>query len=735
MKKLIFSSVLAIVFSSSLLAQEGLVMAANKLYDAKSYADAIPKYERVIKKDSNNTVVLGKLGDCYRLTNNTKGQVLCYGKLVEKGNADATQKLYYGQALMALGRYEEAKKSFSEYSADERGTTYVKALNNLQVFSKNSDAYKVDTVSFNSAENDFSPAYFAQGKIVFTSSRAKTQWINRKHGWTNNNYYGVYTTEKGSDGKYLKPTKFMRDLQSKYNDGPICFSQDKTTVYFTRNTSGGKTGKSSDGNFKLKIFEAKLNIDGFEKVTELSFNSLEYNCAHPAVSLDGKTLYFTSDMPGGFGGLDIWYSKLGDDGKWSTPLNMGEKINTKGNEMFPYVAFNGLFYFSSNAQEGLGGLDIYEAKIKTDGTVGKIYNMGIPVNSSADDFGIIFSDDMKSGYLSSNRKNGNMDDDIYSFSVLRDVKRGKDVIIKAVEKGNESVVIPNAKIKFNSDSAVANDKGEVTIFIEEDTQYALVAKADKYFEATDELSTKSSDQDEFTKTIALEKDPDLSLLAFVLDSKTNQSIEGVKVEIKDAVNGVLFDAANTTATGEYRKPLIGKKIGDKISFKISLEKQGYLPKTVSFDYSISKPGEIRLKELLNMTIGKVEVGGDLAKMIDMKPIYFDLGKSKIRPDAAIELDKVVKIMKEYPGMTVELGAHTDCRSAAAANMKLSTARAKASATYIASKGIPRERITGKGFGESKLLNGCACEGKLVSNCTEEDHARNRRTEFIITKLK
>lgn len=735
MKKLIFSSVLAIVFSSSLLAQEGLVMAANKLYDAKSYADAIPKYERVIKKDSNNTVVLGKLGDCYRLTNNTKGQVLCYGKLVEKGNADATQKLYYGQALMALGRYEEAKKSFSEYSADERGTTYVKALNNLQVFSKNSDAYKVDTVSFNSAENDFSPAYFAQGKIVFTSSRAKTQWINRKHGWTNNNYYGVYTTEKGSDGKYLKPTKFMRDLQSKYNDGPICFSQDKTTVYFTRNTSGGKTGKSSDGNFKLKIFEAKLNIDGFEKVTELSFNSLEYNCAHPAVSLDGKTLYFTSDMPGGFGGLDIWYSKLGDDGKWSTPLNMGEKINTKGNEMFPYVAFNGLFYFSSNAQEGLGGLDIYEAKIKTDGTVGKIYNMGIPVNSSADDFGIIFSDDMKSGYLSSNRKNGNMDDDIYSFSVLRDVKRGKDVIIKAVEKGNESVVIPNAKIKFNSDSAVANDKGEVTIFIEEDTQYALVAKADKYFEATDELSTKSSDQDEFTKTIALEKDPDLSLLAFVLDSKTNQSIEGVKVEIKDAVNGVLFDAANTTATGEYRKPLIGKKIGDKISFKISLEKQGYLPKTVSFDYSISKPGEIRLNELLNMTIGKVEVGGDLAKMIDMKPIYFDLGKSKIRPDAAIELDKVVKIMKEYPGMTVELGAHTDCRSAAAANMKLSTARAKASATYIASKGIPRERITGKGFGESKLLNGCACEGKLVSNCTEEDHARNRRTEFIITKLK
>jgi outer membrane protein OmpA-like peptidoglycan-associated protein len=126
---------------------------------------------------------------------------------------------------------------------------------------------------------------------------------------------------------------------------------------------------------------------------------------------------------------------------------------------------------------------------------------------------------------------------------------------------------------------------------------------------------------------------------------------------------------------------------------------------------------------------------DLAKMIDIKPIYFDLGKSKIRPDAAMELDKVVKVMNEYPNIIVELGAHTDCRSAAAANMKLSTARAKASAAYIVSKGINKTRISGKGYGESKLLNGCACEGKLQSTCTEEEHAKNRRTEFIITKLK
>ena len=142
-----------------------------------------------------------------------------------------------------------------------------------------------------------------------------------------------------------------------------------------------------------------------------------------------------------------------------------------------------------------------------------------------------------------------------------------------------------------------------------------------------------------------------------------------------------------------------------------------------------------MNETLNLSLGKVEVGMDLAKMIDMKPIYFDIAKSTIRKDAAIELDKIVQVMNEYPNMFVELGSHTDCRSAAASNMKLSAARAKASTDYIVKKGIAKSRIVGKGYGESKLLNNCGCEGKIKSTCSEDEHSVNRRTEFIITKLK
>lgn len=731
----VFFTVLLSLFGLCAIAQEATIQAADKLYNEKAFAEAIPKYEKVVKKDSSNVQTLSKLGDCYRLTNNTKGQIICYGKLVKDGKAEDLQKFYYGKALMSAGRYDEAKVMMDQFKEDDRGKEFSKAIANMKAFSKNEDAYKIDTVNFNSAGNDFAAIFYKgdKNKIVFTSSRGKTQWINKKHAWTDRNYYGLYMVEKGPDGKFGPPKLFMSDLQSKYNDGPICLSKDGETVYFTRNNAS-KEEASKDGFYKLGIFQATLSRDGFENVLAMPFNSKEYNCAHPTISADGTTLYFASDMGGSYGGMDIYMSKKGSDGKWGTPVNLGNKVNTKGNEVFPYMTLDNLLYFASDGHDGLGGLDVFEVKMKDD-KPGKVYNMGKPINTSADDFAMAFAEDKTFGYLSSNRKGDNSNDDIYRFDVLRVVKRGKTVnfVVKDKDSGEP---LANAKLQLNADSVRTNDKGEAQYLIEEDVNYTITASKTKYFEAKDSVSTKSSDDDEFSRTITLEKDPNLSLLAFVLDAKTNQALEGVKISIKDVSTGKPFDEYVTPATGEYKKPLKGKKIGDKLSFVITLEKQGYLSKTLNFNYDITKEGEIHVNDMLALTIGKIEVGGDLAKMIDMKPIYFDKGKSNIRKDAAIELDKVVAAMKQYPEMIIELGAHTDCRSSAASNLKLSTARAKASVAYIVTKGkIDKKRITAKGYGESKLLNGCACEGNVKSTCTEEEHAKNRRTEFIIVKLK
>jgi len=709
---------------------QAILKKANKFYGIQEYAQAIPFYEKAYKKDSSNKLILSNLGDCYRLTNNAGGQLKCYGGLVKNGNAEPIHKLYYGQALVENGQKEQAKTYFDEFTTDNRGKELASSLEKAKQYVKNADAYNVEAASFNSPQSDFCAVIF-NNTTVFSSTRSKTKWINVKHGWTNESYLNLYTTEKNS-GKDLPPKIFMGDLNSKYNDGPVCFAKDNSTIYFTRNNYS-KKAISKDGTYKLRIFEATMNGSGFEKVNDLSFNNNDYNCAHPSITADGKTLYFASDMPGGSGGMDIYVCVKGEDGVWGKAENLGDKVNTAGNEVFPFIAANGLLYFSSNGHDGLGGLDVYETKMK-DNKAGRVYNMGEPVNSKDDDFGVFLGDDSRNGYLSSNRKNGGMDDDVYNFQILREVKRGKEIIIVTKDK-DSGEILANTVVKLNNEFVTTNEKGEYPTTIEEDLNYSLLVEKDDYYKLEDSVSTKTSPDETFTKILILEKDPKLALLALISDAKTNLPLDGVKMTIKELPGNEAFDTYTTAATGDYKKPLKGKKIGDKISYSIVLEKEKYLTKTLTFIYDIKKPGDINVNESLDMKLGKVEVGMDLAKMIDIKPIYFDLGKFNIRKDAAPELDKVAAVMKEYPNMFIELGSHSDCRGVAKANLTLSDKRAKASAAYIVKKGIQKTRIVGKGYGESKLLNDCKCEGKVVSSCPEDEHSKNRRTEFIITKLK
>lgn len=733
MNKSIITFSIICLFALNGIAQTAAINSANKLYFQKLYTQAIPKYESVLKKDSSNADVLNNLGECYRLTNNNKGQLICYGKLVKTGKAEEVHKLYYGQALMEAGKYDDAKRYMDEFKADKRGEEFSKGLTNLAAFSKNADAYSVLESPFNTPYDDFCASTFLNDKIVFTSTRTKSTWITKRHGWTGNSYCHMYMTEKDQFGDYETPAMFIAEFATKFNDGPFCSSKDGQTIFFTRNGINKKE-KSLDGSQKLRIFQATIIKDDIQSLMDLKINSNEYNCAHPALSSDGKTLYFASDMGGGQGGMDIWYCKLDAGGAWGSPINLGEKVNTKGNELFPSITEENILYFASNGHQGLGGLDIFETKIKED-KPGRVYNMGKPVNSEHDDFAYNLNADSKKGFLSSNRKNGGMNDDIYTVDVLRKVARGKTVNFIVKNKETQEI-LPLTTIKLNTDSFTTNEKGEFQFVLEEDMNYKLLVRREKYFDIQDSLSTKTTPEgDEFTKTIELEKDPNLTLLAGIYDAKTGAGIEDVKIKIKDLAVSNDFELIKTDKNGEYKTPIKGKKIGDKLLYLVSIEKEGYVTKTLNFTYDIKKEGEIQMNELLALTIGKVEVGMDLAKMIDIKPIYFDLGKSKIRPDAAIELSKVVAVMKEYPAMIIELGAHTDCRGSAAANLKLSGARAVAAAAYIVKQGIDKTRISGKGYGESKLLNSCGCEGKVKSTCTEFEHSQNRRTEFIIVKLK
>jgi outer membrane protein OmpA-like peptidoglycan-associated protein len=192
--------------------------------------------------------------------------------------------------------------------------------------------------------------------------------------------------------------------------------------------------------------------------------------------------------------------------------------------------------------------------------------------------------------------------------------------------------------------------------------------------------------------------------------------------------------AVTQESGDVRSGLKENKIGDKLSYTVVLSKEGYLEKTINFAYTITSPGQINIHEILDVSMTKLDVGQDLATMIEIKPILFDLNKFNIRKDAALELEKIIKVMNQYPTMVIELGSHTDCRGSIASNTTLSDKRAKASAEYIKARITNPERIYGKGYGESKLKVDCPCEGTVKSTCSEDEHQKNRRTEFIIIRM-
>ncbi|MFM1810952.1 MAG: hypothetical protein RLZZ382_2177, partial [Bacteroidota bacterium] len=340
------------------------------------------------------------------------------------------------------------------------------------------------------------------------------------------------------------------------------------------------------------------------------------------------------------------------------------------------------------------------------------------------------------GYFSSNRT-GFGSDDIYAFN-LNEPFKFNILVNGSLNELNANVIIPNQPL------LVMNDKGEVTDTITTD----INGNFELELEPGSNITIKSIDPNYVAKEwtyvatneanqqldLSLLRQPDLTLNTLITDKKTGKPIEGVKISISDKTTGkLIFD--NTTGTNGYITNMLDDlTLNQSLNFNISIKKTGYLDKSVDFNYQVTKTETINLHELIDMGIGKIEVGTNIADLIDIKPIYFDLGKYNIRTDAALELDKIVAIMNQYPQMVVELGSHTDCRSSKAFNQKLSQNRAKASADYIKSRITTPSRISGVGYGESKLKVNCPCEGTVKSTCPEEEHAKNRRTEFIIKKM-
>ncbi len=725
-KIFIIAAVLMFAFTANIHAQKARFIRANELYDVMAYAGALPRYEKVLKKDSANNEALIKLADCYRRLNNMQKAAKTYEKIISKGIAQPIHKLYYAQALMELGNYDKAKSYMAEYNADARGETFTKSMNDLDKFFKDTAFYKIETLPFNSDLNDFSPR-INKDKVVFASSRKRAYVENHINTWTNNGFFKLYYTRKKANGKYKCVKVFPHSVDNRYNAGPVSFSKQSNTVYVTRNNIiDSKLVRAQDGQAKLQIYAASLNKKGtaYQYLVDFQYNNKEYNVMHPAISDDGNRFYFVSDMPGGKGGYDIWMCTR-ENNAWSAPKNLGKSVNTEGNEAFPFVK-GSLLYFSSNGLEGIGGMDIYKVPLDDKGMPsGNVYNMGVPLNSMGDDFGVVFDETGKTGYFSSNRKTLNMDDDIYGFIFKKDEK--KDILISGVTTDKESKeLMDQTKVtlldKNNQviEEVYTNENGNFTFNAQRDQEYTIKGAKEEYFSTEKPVLTATDEKNDVIKEdLDLDKDPKLKLNIVVTDSKTNAPLSNVVVEVTDKLTGKKNKYV-TTNTGEYLGTL-DKKIGDKVNYSLKFGKDGYYNANSEYTYDIAEKGTV------------VKISQVMDKILEIEPIYFDFDKYNIRPDAAAKLDHLTELLNENPTWYIELYSFTDCRGTEKYNKDLSAERAKATADYLIAKSITTNRIVGKGMGISKNNIECDCKNAGKSNCTEEQYQLNRRSEFKLIR--
>lgn len=685
----------------SLLAQAQKEVAnGDKLVSELAYQDALKAYMDADQTDGN---VILKIAETQRTLQNYTESEKWFEKAYEYHKKNTVALLHYADVLEINANYDKAKSIYNEVLAlDDENKIALNGLKSCDIaayLEQCEDLFEISTVDFNTAQYDFSPAYYEDG-IVFTSDRERVDMRFGKSSWTGNAYEDLYYVEEGSSPKLLKGI-----LNSKYHDGPLCFNADQSVVYFTVNHSK----PNSEGVLNLKVMYSKWDASKKQwgSAEELPFNDVNYSIAHPAVSRDGKTLYFVSDMPGGFGGSDIWMSSL-KDGSWGSPNNLGAEINTGAEEKFPYVSPDGDLYFASNGHPGLGGLDVFRSYKMDDGYC--IWNLGAPLNSSKDDFGLIL-DGSKNGYVTSARDGGQGFDDIYKVKMIGcflEVSVVDELTGEPVPNSRVQISTPNGIVAVNTD-----EHGHGHVPLKASTDYTLGASAEGYNPASKQF-TSGNPGDVMDETIYLTKDYGINLAGLVLEKQSGLPLGGATVVVTNNKTGK-NDTLTTVDDG-----LFTVSLAPDVTYDVVAMKEGYKPASLNFNTNgVTEPTEIKQTLILG--------DGERVYNVAFNNIYFDYDKSSLREVSVDELDKMLQIMERSENLRVEISAHTDSRGSDAYNMNLSDRRANAVVDYLVENGISADRMIAKGYGESRLRNECSDDVE----CSEEQHQQNRRVEFAV----
>ena len=614
-----------VMVSGILSAQNQYTKTADKLFNRYEYVDAAKEYLKLAEGSKADSYVYQQLAESYYNVFNTKEAVKWYAKVLEQ-KQDAQTYYKYAQMLKAEGNFKEADKQMQQFAQlapnDQRAITFKNNPNYLPELKGQAKLYDIAKSDVSSDKTDFGAVLTNDNNVYFASARNTSK---RNSNFSEEPYLDIYRATYNANGT-ISDAVAVENLNTKWHDGPVSITSDGSTMYYGSESFNEKEftkDKAKNAKYgKIYLYKATKEGDNWSNVKPLPFNNKGYDVRNPSISKDGKTLYFSSNMPGGLGGEDIWKVAVNGD-EYGTPENLGAKVNTEANESFPYITDANVLFFSSNGKQGFGGLDVFKMDLNK-GT--EAMNVGEPVNTSKDDFAFTYNTTKKVGFFSSNR-DGN--DDIFKADPICNVQ----------------------------------------------------------------------------------------VLVIVKDSKTGKVIEGASVFVTDENQKNLA----TISTDVNGTGLI--KLTCLPTFVSYASKLGYENSSINkFEFEENELGlDVNFELTLNPIMPVIT-----EKEVILQPIYFEFNRSNITAEGAAELDKLVVVMNEYPNMIIFAKSHTDSRGSDKYNMSLSDRRAKSTVQYLISKGIAKERISGQGFGESEPKVAC-------KPCNEEQHAQNRRSEFLIVK--
>jgi peptidoglycan-associated lipoprotein len=639
--------------------KDGQKKFANGEYDL-----AIKGFQKAAAENYEPVQTNYLIAESYRLSNRFKEAIPYYKQALDGGIASADARFQYAYALKTAGQYNEASAEFAAFAKDTASSQALqeRALREVEIL-RIADRLKTEKMPVEAKSIPLNSAGSEFSPTILGNelvfSSSKKEKIYKNNGQAMLGLYKVAITQDPADIQG-NPVLLSQDIFAEdANEASPAFSPDGKTLVFARGNNGKKNGAVDVDLYMSRNIDGKWTVPAILPIND----SLAWD-GSPAFSRDGKTLYFASNRPGGAGGIDIYRTNMDASGRFSKPVNMGRDINTAGDDMFPYVAEGGKLYFASDGHPGLGKLDLFSAT-RIQGVI-TIENMGLPFNSPQDDFGLVFYQDLNKGFFASNREGGKGDDDIYYFSGPEEPDS------TTIAKNND----PNDPLNPNNPNYV-NGKPKVV----------------RYF-----------------------------LGGNVIANGQNVPLDSAIVHILPDTSDTQIAQLPSNSEGKFGK----QPVEEGKSYTLLVERKGYISKREPFSMNGRTIPPIFLTKELTDTTFNVTIKLDkleLNKTFVLENIYYDLNKYNIRPDAAIELDKLVQILKDNPSMNIELSSHTDARATDAYNMTLSQNRAESAVTYLNSKGIDADRMVAKGYGERELV---------VPNAkTEEEHQRNRRTEFTI----